>query len=79
MESLENFIQRVKQGLYEEHELVIVIMEYLIHPSQSLWLKEQGLEIADLLNGRFNGEQEPTVQAIFADWNLKCGQVLFKF
>jgi hypothetical protein len=78
MESLEHFIQRMEQGLYEEYELVMVIMEELINPPQAYWLKEQGLQISDLLNGRFNTEQYPTVQAIFMDWNLKLGKRIFK-
>lgn len=71
------FTQRVKQGFYEEYELVMFIMEYLVNAEQNVWMFEQHLQIADLLNGRFNGEQEPTIEAIFNDWNLKLGTVLF--
>jgi hypothetical protein len=78
LEEYWEFIARVRLGLYEEYELVMFIMQHLLDPSQSDWLNKQKLQIADLLNGRFNGEQEPTIEAFFTDWNLKCGTQLFK-
>lgn len=75
--SISRFIGRVRAGEYEEYELVMFIMEILIAPAQTQWLNTQNLTIADLLNGRFNGDQEPTVQALFRDWNLKLGTRLF--
>jgi hypothetical protein len=73
----EEFIERVKLGLYEEYELVNFITKYLLHPSQTQWLTEQDLRVEDILNGRFNGEQEPTVEAFLLDWNLNLGVRMF--
>ena len=77
-ESTEEFVQRVKEGLYGENDLVMFIMETLIHPSQTLLLDENNLSISDILNGRFPLELVPSIQAIFLDWNLKLGTTLFK-
>jgi len=75
---MDEFIRRVQQGNYDEFEMELFIMENLLHPAQMMWLDKERLTIADLLNGRFKGEQEPTVQAIFNDWNAKCQCILFK-
>ena len=71
------FIKRVQGGSYTELELVMFIMERLINVTQIVWLHEHNLEIADLLNGRFPVDLAPTAEAIFTDWNLKCGAKLF--
>ena len=52
-------------------------MENLIHPSQTDWLNTERLRIEDVLNGRFNQEQELTIEAILLDWNLKLGVRVF--
>jgi hypothetical protein len=71
------FIARVREGSYEEYELVMFVMERLANVFQVIWLHEHNLEIADLLNGRFPVDLAPTAEAIFTDWNLKCGAKLF--
>ena len=75
---IREMVGKVEMGLYQEYELVQFIMRELIHPTQTLWLKENNLEIADLLNGRWAAELEPTVEALFLDWNLQCGTTLFR-
>lgn len=74
----EDFAKIVKLGLLEEIGIVIFIMENLINPEQTQWMNDEGLTIQHLLNGKFNDEQIPTVQAIFANWNMKCRTQLFK-
>ena len=78
IDNIDGFVRDVQKGLYAEHELIMFIMRHLIHPAQASWLHEQGLEIVDLLNGRFNSGQIPTIEAIFTDWNMKCRCVLFR-
>lgn len=63
----------------DEEHFIELIKKFLRTASQRAMLEAMDLTIADLLNGRFNGEQEKSVLEIFADWNSKLGKDHFKF
>lgn len=60
----------------EEHT-VYIIKHRLRTPEQKTWLDAQDLSIEDLLNGRYNAEQEPIIFKMYADWNAKIGEFTF--
>jgi hypothetical protein len=63
----------------DEEHFVELIKKFLRTEDQRAQLAAMDLTIADLLNGRFTGEQDESVLAIFADWNSKLGMDHFKF
>jgi hypothetical protein len=63
----------------KEEYFVIAINEILLTDGQRAYLNDQHLQIADLLNGRIFGQQEPSALAIFADWNARLGRKDYSF
>ncbi len=60
----------------EEH-IVGVIKQYLRTSEQKAWLDAHDLSIEDLLNGRYGGQDESEVAAIYGAWNAKLGKKMF--
>jgi len=65
-------------GFYErESYLVRAIRQHLLTDEQSKTLFWAMLSIEDILNGRYNEEQEKKVHGIYAEWNDKLGWTEF--
>ena len=68
----------LSSGLLDsEHVTVALIMEYLMTPRQWQRLCALVLGVPDLLNGRYDGNAEPDILAMFDDWNSKLGTICF--
>jgi len=57
----------------EENYLVAAIKKHLRTPEQKKILEDLDLSIEDCLNGRYGGDKEPAVDAIYTAWNEKLG------
>src|SRR5260370_21868357 len=57
----------------EEHT-VDIVKQYLRTSEQKAWLDAHDLSIEDLLNGRYGGDDEPGVEAIYGSFNTKLGR-----
>jgi len=57
----------------EEMYLVQAIKLHLLTLEHKAAIDKLNLSIEDMLNGRYNGKQEPEVTAIYESWNLKLG------
>lgn len=66
------------EGFDDEAQSVEAIKAQLLTDEQRLWLYQNNLDVADLLNGRWGGELESEVAAIFAAWNEKLGREEFR-
>ena len=56
-----------------EEYLVQAIEKHLQTEDQRKRLFDARLSVEKILNGRYYGEQEPLVQAIYNEWNQKLG------
>lgn len=78
LSNLQRELLNTLENPQSEAEIVRVIRVFLITGEQIQALAQAGLSIEDLLNGRFNAEQEPLVRSIFTRWNLALGKENFK-
>ena len=63
-----------KEGeFHEEHFSVTAIKKHLLTEEQRKKLFDLNLSIEECLNGRYTGEQEASVHAIYKEWNEKLG------
>ena len=60
----------------EEHT-VDIVKQYLRTSEQKAWLDAHDLSVEDLLNGRYGGDDESGVEAIYGAWNAKLGRKMF--
>jgi hypothetical protein len=63
----------------DEATAIEAIKLNLLTEEQRRWLFDNGLDVADILNGRFGGSLEDDANAIFAEWNAKLGRREFGF
>lgn len=66
-------LERLRDGCDNEGELVGYIKAYLQTEAQREELHRLRLSIEDCLNGRYGGEEEAAVSAIYAAWNAQLG------
>lgn len=64
---------------YEEHYSVDAIKRHLMDNDDIVTLSNANISVEDLLNGRFNGAQEPIIERIMDKWNQKLGHRYFGF
>jgi len=57
----------------EEHYLVEAIEKHLLTKTQRKQMFDERLSVEKMLNGRYDGKQEPVVFGIYAEWNAKLG------
>src|SRR6266850_869113 len=60
----------------EEHT-VYMVKYYLCTTEQKAWLDAHNLSGEDLLNCRYDGDDESGVEAIYGAWNTKLGRKMF--
>lgn len=76
-EIISAFVAINGSGYGEEQQTVQFIRAYLMTAAQWQYLTSHFLSIADLLNGRYTGLQEATIQGFYTDWNAKLGAKQF--
>ena len=67
----------LNSGMMEEATLIQVIHHFLRTEEQRHLLFDLDMSLEALLNGRYTGEQEAQVYAIFDEWNKKLGTICF--
>ncbi len=71
---------REVQGLMRSSGLPEEVCYTLLYPDReehTVDIVKQYLRIEDLLNGRYGGDDEPGVEAIYGAWNAKLGRKMF--
>jgi hypothetical protein len=71
----ERVVQAFKQDdtFPEEHYLTAAIRRHLLTEDQRRTLFEHGLDLADVLNGRYGDKSAEAVYALCRAWNEKLG------
>jgi hypothetical protein len=76
----EQVVEFWKNGeFYQERYAVEAIEKHLQTEDQRKWMFDSRLTIEQMLNGRYPGDVEEDVYAIFAEWNAKLGFKAFGF
>lgn len=74
----EEFYERNESGLVEAGEAAHYIAKHVATSDQMMSLVDVGIyNVADIIEGRYDGEQEPTVQAFMRDINEAFGWKFF--
>lgn len=72
------FLEAYKQGYHREQDLVRFIRKRLMEPREKLWLARNDIEVADILNGRVEGEQQQNAcDQLMRRWNERAGFRMF--
>jgi hypothetical protein len=66
------------EGYCEEDYLDDFVSTYLITDEQAAELHRRNLTYLKLVRGRFTADDEAFVRDVFAAWNAKLGETLFK-
>ena len=74
----EEFRERNEDGLVEANEAAHYIAANVATSEEMMSLVDVGIyNVADIIEGRYNGEQEPTVQQFMRDINESFGWKFF--
>ena len=72
-------LEMIREGYYEEPQLVEVIKKYLLNSTHREFLERNDLCVEAILNGRFPVYLWSEVETMLNEWNQTAGEKLFGF